>query len=253
MNIARVEIDKAAAGRKDFDAATGCQAAFAPREMPRLTYDTGAGVAPAATGRKVFPQIDGLLKEYLDFCGSFCLLVLFSPVFLIVAALVKLDSRGPVFFFQRRCGKGGREFPMLKFRTMVENAELLKKHLQNEVDGPMFKVARDPRVTRVGRYLRVLSLDELPQLLNVLRGEMSLVGPRPLAREEMGIDSTWMAVRLSVKPGLTGLWQIKARESRKFSDWVAYDLDYVANRSFLKDIKILLLTIPAVIGRRGAS
>jgi len=193
------------------------------------------------------------LKLLLDFCASLLLLVLFSPVLLVVAVLVKLDSPGPVFFSQRRCGKGGREFYMLKFRTMVENAEALKQHLRNEVDGPMFKVTSDPRVTRIGRLLRSLSLDELPQLLNVLRGEMSLVGPRPLAREEMSENSAWMKARLSVKPGMTGLWQVKGRETRKFSDWVAFDLDYVENRSLLGDVKILLLTIPAVLRRRGAS
>lgn len=193
------------------------------------------------------------LKQFVDFCGSLLLLILFSPVFLIVAVLIKLDSRGPVLFFQIRCGKGGKEFRMLKYRTMVENAEALKRHLRNEVDGPMFKVTSDPRVTRIGRHLRSLSLDELPQLVNVLRGEMSLVGPRPLAREEMSENRAWMEARLSVKPGMTGLWQVKGRESRRFRDWVAFDLDYVENRSFLGDLKILLLTVPAVMRRRGAS
>jgi len=142
---------------------------------------------------------------------------------------------------------------MLKFRTMVENAESLKRHLRNEVDGPMFKVTSDPRVTKIGRHLRSLSLDELPQLVNVLRGEMSLVGPRPLAREEMSENRAWMEARLSVKPGMTGLWQIKGRESRRFGDWVASDMDYIEHRSLLGDLKILLLTVPAVMRRRGAS
>jgi lipopolysaccharide/colanic/teichoic acid biosynthesis glycosyltransferase len=141
---------------------------------------------------------------------------------------------------------------MLKFRTMVPNAEAIKGSLKNEVDGPMFKVSQDPRVTRIGRHLRRLSLDELPQLVNVLRGEMSLVGPRPLAREEMSMNSAWMEARLNLKPGITGLWQIKARETLKFSDWVKYDMEYVERRSHLLDLKILLLTIPSVIRRRGA-
>ena len=141
---------------------------------------------------------------------------------------------------------------MLKFRTMVHDAEARKVNLKNEIDGLMFKVTRDPRVTRVGRHLRRLSLDELPQLFNVLRGEMSLVGPRPLAREEMAVNSPWVAARLSVKPGITGLWQIKARGTFKYNDWVTYDMEYVETRSLLGDLKILLLTIPAVIGRRGA-
>lgn len=202
---------------------------------------------PAVSGATQFA------RQVLDVCGSLLLLVLFSPVLLVVAVLVKLDSRGPVFFFQARCGQGGKEFLMLKYRTMVQNAEALKQHLRNEVDGPMFKVTADPRVTRVGRFLRSLSLDELPQLVNVLRGEMSLVGPRPLAREEMSENGAWMEARLSVKPGMTGLWQVKGRDTRRFSDWIAFDLEYVENRSLLGDLKILLLTIPAVIRRRGAS
>ncbi len=205
------------------------------------------------SGARVTPATAELLRQFADFCGGLALLGLFAPVFLIVAALIKLDSRGPVFFFQRRCGKGGKEFQMLKFRTMVQNAESLKRELKNEIDGPMFKVSRDPRVTRIGRYLRSLSIDELPQLVNVLQGAMSLVGPRPLARAEMSMNSAWMEARLSVKPGMTGLWQIKGRETHKFSDWVTYDMEYVATRSLLGDVKILLLTIPAVLRRRGAS
>jgi exopolysaccharide biosynthesis polyprenyl glycosylphosphotransferase len=192
-------------------------------------------------------------KRAFDFAVSLLILLIVSPLFLVLALLVKLTSRGPVFFLQKRCGEGGREFRMLKFRTMVVDAEVLKALLRNEIDGPMFKVEQDPRVTRVGKYLRRSSIDELPQLINVLRGEMSLVGPRPLAREEMGINRAWMEARLSVKPGMTGLWQVKGRETRKFSDWVAYDLEYVECRSPLLDLKILLLTIPAVLRRRGAS
>jgi lipopolysaccharide/colanic/teichoic acid biosynthesis glycosyltransferase len=192
------------------------------------------------------------VKFALDFCTSVLLLLLFSPALAVIAALVKLDSKGPALFFQKRCGLGGREFLMLKFRTMVVDAEARREGLKNEVDGPMFKLSRDPRVTRVGRYLRASSLDELPQLVNVLWGEMSLVGPRPLAREEMRTNDDWMRVRLSVRPGLTGLWQIKGRATRQFSDWVHFDTEYVQTRSLRGDLKILLLTIPAVIRRRGA-
>jgi lipopolysaccharide/colanic/teichoic acid biosynthesis glycosyltransferase len=191
-------------------------------------------------------------KAVGDACVSAALLALLSPLVLVVAALVKLDSPGPVFFYQRRCGRGGREFWMLKFRTMVAHAEALRPQLKNDHDGPMFKLLQDPRITRVGRYLRMSSLDELPQLVNVLRGEMSLVGPRPLAREEMAANAEWRQARLSVRPGMTGLWQINGRASRQFSDWVRYDMEYVAHRSFLGDLKILLRTIPAVLGRRGA-
>ncbi len=211
-----------------------------------------SGIAAEAPRGQVAPAAGEFVGQIMDFCGSLFLLGLLSPVFAVVAALVKLDSRGPVFFMQRRCGKDWNEFRMFKFRTMVLEAESLKSELRNEIDGPMFKVSRDPRVTRIGRHLRRLSLDELPQLINVLRGEMSLVGPRPLAREEMTSDSDWVEARLSVKPGITGLWQVKGRGTLKFSDWVTYDMEYVRRRSPLGDLKILLLTIPAVIRRRGA-
>ena len=141
---------------------------------------------------------------------------------------------------------------MYKFRTMVKDAELLKKELKNEMDGPMFKMRNDPRITQIGRVLRKWSFDELPQLLNVLKGEMSLVGPRPLANEEMTGDSNWKDIRLSVKPGVTGLWQIMGRSSGKFSDWVSYDIEYVQNRSLLLDLKILFLTIITVLKNTGA-
>ena len=136
---------------------------------------------------------------------------------------------------------------------MVTDAELLKRRLKNEVDGPMFKMANDPRVTKVGRILRKWSIDELPQLWNVLKGEMSLVGPRPLADEEMAGNELWKTTRLSVKPGLTGLWQITGRGSGKFSDWVLYDIEYVHNKSFFTDMKILFLTVKAVFRNKGVS
>jgi lipopolysaccharide/colanic/teichoic acid biosynthesis glycosyltransferase len=207
--------------------------------------------AVRARVREAPPAAEAVRRAF-DFTVSLVLLLLFLPVILVVAALVKLTSRGPVFFLQKRCGKDGREFRMFKFRTMVEDAEALKAHLRNETDGPMFKVEHDPRVTAIGRHLRRSSLDELPQLINVLRGEMSLVGPRPLALEEMIISRSWMDARLSVKPGMTGLWQVKGRATRRFSDWVTYDLEYLERRSPLLDLKILLMTIPAVLRRRGA-
>lgn len=144
---------------------------------------------------------------------------------------------------------------MYKFRTMVKDAEFLKKKLRNEMDGPMFKMKKDPRVTKTGRVLRKWSLDELPQLFNVLKGDMSLVGPRPLANEEMTGDNnnTWREIRLSVKPGLTGLWQIMGRSSGKFSDWVSYDIEYVQKRSLLIDLKILFFTMFTVLRNTGVS
>jgi len=191
------------------------------------------------------------LKRLLDILCSFLLLVISIPLFFIIAILIKIDSKGPVFFLQKRCGKDGREFNMYKFRTMVKDAETLKKRLKNEMDGPMFKLKNDPRITRLGRILRKLSLDELPQLLNVLKGEMSLVGPRPLADEEMVGDDIWREIRLSVRPGMTGLWQIMGRDSGKFSDWITYDTEYVQKRSLFMDIKILFLTITTVLRNKG--
>ena len=198
--------------------------------------------------------MEACLKRTSDIVCSLLFLMVFSPLFFIIAILIKIDSRGPVFFLQKRCGMDGREFNMYKFRTMVKDAEFLKKELKNEMDGPMFKMKKDPRVTQTGRVLRKWSLDELPQLLNVLKGDMSLVGPRPLANEEMAGDgnNTWREIRLSVKPGVTGLWQIMGRTSGKFSDWVSYDIEYVQKRSFLMDLKILIMTAITVLRNTGA-
>ena len=136
---------------------------------------------------------------------------------------------------------------MYKFRTMIKDAESLKKKLKSDVDGPMFKMKNDPRITSIGRFLRRWSLDELPQLFNVLKGEMSLVGPRPLSNDEMTRNNEWKETRLSVKPGVTGLWQITGKSSGKFSDWIKYDTEYVKKRSLFFDFKILSLTITAVL------
>lgn len=196
--------------------------------------------------------MEDCLKRTLDIVCSLLFLIFFSPLFLIIALLIKIDSRGPVFFLQKRCGKDGREFDMYKFRTMVKDAESLKKELKNEMDGPMFKMKNDPRVTQIGKALRKWSFDELPQFLNVLKGDMSLVGPRPLAGDEMTGDNNWKQIRLSVKPGVTGLWQIMGRASGKFSDWVSYDIEYVKKRTLLMDLKILIMTVITVIRNTGA-
>lgn len=192
-----------------------------------------------------------LIKRVLDLGLAALLTVLLLPLGLLIAAAVKLDSPGPVLYVQRRCGHGGREFPLLKFRTMVTDADRLMQELRkvNEMDGPTFKMARDPRVTRLGAWLRRTSLDELPQLLNVLAGQMSLVGPRPLKMTEMVSNAHWRDVRLSVMPGITGLWQVEGRDSRHFHHWVQLDLEYVRNRSLLFDLKILFRT--AGVLRRG--
>lgn len=150
-------------------------------------------------------KIEDCLKRMLDIVCSSFLLIFLLPLFFFIAVFIKIDSKGSVFFLQKRCGRYGKVFDMYKFRTMVKEAEFLKKRLTNEMDGPMFKMRNDPRITRIGRILRKYSLDELPQLINVFKGQMSLVGPRPLADEEMTGDDNWRKIRLSVKPGMTGV------------------------------------------------
>jgi exopolysaccharide biosynthesis polyprenyl glycosylphosphotransferase len=197
-----------------------------------------------------------LAKGVIDFFGSIALLLAASPVFLFAAIAVKVSSPGPILFRQRRAGLNGHPFMMLKFRTMVTNAEQLKQELAalNEMSGPVFKVTNDPRVTRVGRFLRKWSIDELPQLWNVFRGEMSLVGPRPLPVDEVArFDDFAHRRRLSVKPGLTCLWQVSGRNNvSDFKEWVRLDLEYIDNWSLWLDIRILLRTIPAVFSGAGA-
>ncbi|MCK4830493.1 sugar transferase [bacterium] len=197
-------------------------------------------------------MIDKKFKRLFDLVGALLGLVLLFPFFILASLLIKLDSHGPVFYSQKRCGKAGGEFGMLKFRSMVNNADELKADLQNEADGSVFKVKEDPRVTSIGSFLRRYSLDEFPQLFNVLKGEMSLVGPRPLARSEMKGDLKWQELRLTVTPGMTGLWQIKGRDNESFNDWIRYDTEYVLNRSLWLDLKILFLTLGAVLKGRGA-
>jgi exopolysaccharide biosynthesis polyprenyl glycosylphosphotransferase len=197
-----------------------------------------------------------LAKEVLDVVGAFALLVLTSPILLATALTIKLTSPGPILFRQQRSGLNGRPFTMLKFRSMVTDAEQLKQELAalNEMDGPVFKLTEDPRVTPIGRIIRRFSIDELPQLMNVLRGEMSLVGPRPLPVDEVKrFDDFAHRRRLSVKPGLTCLWQVSGRNNvRDFKDWVRLDLEYIDNWSLWLDLKILARTIPVVLVGTGA-
>ncbi|MFH0931067.1 MAG: sugar transferase [Candidatus Zixiibacteriota bacterium] len=194
-----------------------------------------------------------LAKELIDKALSFILIILLSPLFLITALLVKLSSKGPVLFKQQRVGLNGRKFTLYKFRTMVENAEQLQKTLldKNEMDGPVFKIKEDPRITKLGKFLRKTSLDELPQLFNVLLGDMSLVGPRPPLPEEVSQYDLWHRKRLCVKPGLTCLWQINGRNKINFEKWMKLDLEYIDNWSLFLDFKILLKTIPAVLFGSG--
>jgi len=197
-----------------------------------------------------------VVKQVVDFLGALFLLLILSWLFAIIAILVKLTSPGPVFFRQQRSGLNGAPFTLYKFRTMVTNAEQFKHELEamNEMSGPVFKITNDPRITPVGKWLRRYSLDELPQLYNVLRTEMSLVGPRPLPVDEVKrFDNLAHRRRLSVKPGLTCLWQISGRNQiSDFRDWVRLDLEYIDNWSLWLDLKILVRTVPAVFVGTGA-
>jgi exopolysaccharide biosynthesis polyprenyl glycosylphosphotransferase len=194
-------------------------------------------------------------KRMLDVAIAGILLVLGMPVVLGIALAIKISSGGRVLFAQTRCGLNGRRFTLYKFRTMVEGAEERRAELEhlNEMDGPVFKLRRDPRVTWLGRFLRKFSLDELPQLWNVLRGDMSLVGPRPPIPEEVAKYQRWQRRRLAMKPGLTCLWQISGRNEIDFDRWMQLDLEYIDSWSPSLDFKILLKTIPVVLSGRGAS
>jgi exopolysaccharide biosynthesis polyprenyl glycosylphosphotransferase len=195
-----------------------------------------------------------ILKRWLDLFGAVVGLVLLTPLFVVIAVAIKLESPGPVFFRQTRIGRGDGTFRIIKFRTMVANADArkpeiahLNKHARNGGDPRMFKVVRDPRVTRVGRVLRRFSLDELPQLLNVLRGVMSLVGPRPLIPDEDVYVDDWGRRRLSLRPGMTGLWQVLGRSAISFEEMVSFDYVYVTSWSLWNDCQLLLRTVPAVL------
>ncbi len=192
-------------------------------------------------------------KKTVDLLGSFFGLLILSPVFLVISLAVKVNSSGPVFFKQLRGGIGGEPFYLYKFRTMVDNAESMRDNLLafNERSGPVFKMTADPRITGVGKILRKWSLDELPQLINVFRGDMSLVGPRPLPIPEEKAMNQWHRIRRMVKPGITCLWQISDRNEMEFDDWIRLDIRYVKNYSLWMDIKILLLTIPVVLYKKN--
>ncbi|HLI61664.1 MAG TPA: sugar transferase [Solirubrobacteraceae bacterium] len=194
-----------------------------------------------------------LLKRSVDLVITSSALILLGPLFLIIMIAIKLDSKGPVFFKQPRIGQRGETFWMLKFRSMVPDAEARKAELRalNEAEGGLFKIARDPRMTRVGRIIRKTSLDELPQLINVLRGDMALVGPRPLVPDEDALIEGWQRRRLAVKPGMTGLWQIFGSARIPMHEMVKIDYIYGANWSLWLDLRILLRTVPYVLSRRG--
>jgi exopolysaccharide biosynthesis polyprenyl glycosylphosphotransferase len=195
-----------------------------------------------------------IAKRLFDVVFAFLGLLLASPLCIVVVVLIWATSPGPVIYRQTRLGRGGRPFTCLKFRSMVRDADAHKMHLlvQNEVTGPVFKLRRDPRVTPLGRWLRKLSIDELPQLLNVLAGDMSIVGPRPPLPTEVEHYTPEQRRRLAVKPGLTCLWQVSGRSLLDFEEWVRLDLEYIARRTFWFDLVLVVRTIPAVLFARGA-
>ncbi|MEM6560809.1 MAG: sugar transferase [Planctomycetota bacterium] len=193
-------------------------------------------------------------KRAIDIAAAGGALLVAGPVMVLVALGIKFTSPGPIFFLQKRSGLGGVPFKIYKFRTMVVDAEAQKAALRaiSEQDGPAFKLTHDPRITKFGRFLRVTSLDELPQLFNILKGDMSLVGPRPLPVDEQAGCSRWQAARLDVAPGLTCIWQVEGRSRVSFDEWMRMDLRYLRRRTPLRDVRIILSTIPAVLLRRGS-
>jgi exopolysaccharide biosynthesis polyprenyl glycosylphosphotransferase len=212
-------------------------------EFPLLTFSTGPQ-----------DELQLLAKRFADTALATLLLILLSPLMLAVAVLVAFTSAGPILYRQIRCGLGGRRFTLLKFRSMVQNAEELRADMEhlNEADGPVFKIADDPRVTPIGRWLRRTSLDELPQLWNILRGDMSFVGPRPPIPAEVDKYESWQRRRLRMRPGLTCLWALEGRSQLNFDRWMQLDLSYIDRWSLWLDAQIFLKTIPHVLFGRGA-
>lgn len=195
-----------------------------------------------------------IIKRLVDIVGAFIGIIILSPLLIIVAIRIKLDSKGSAIFSQVRVGYKGKEFKIYKFRTMVEDAEELKKGLENknEMTGPMFKIKDDPRITKIGKIIRKTSIDELPQLLNILRGDMSIVGPRPSLPSEVKGFNTWMLKRFEVKPGLTCYWQVSGRNNITFNDWMKLDIKYVEERNLFIDIKLILKTALLLLGDKNA-
>lgn len=206
--------------------------------------------------REIFRRKTGYrtVKRLFDIVASLLGMIILSPLFLITAVAIKMEDRGPVFFVQERNGINGRVFRMYKFRSMCTDAEKLHQSLleKNELDGPAFKMKNDPRLTKVGKVLRRTSIDELPQLLNILKGEMSVVGPRPLPTYETAQCNAYQRQRMLVKPGLTCYWQCSGRNDIPFDEWVELDLKYIREESILTDIRIIFKTFGSVIGGSGA-
>lgn len=194
-----------------------------------------------------------IVKRIIDFLGAILGIIILSPLLLIVALVIKIESEGSSIFLQKRVGKNGKEFKMYKFRSMVINAEELKDELKdkNEMSEPMFKIREDPRVTKVGRFIRKTSIDELPQLFNVLKGEMSLVGPRPSLTNEVDQFTEYQKQRLIVKPGLTCYWQVYGRNNIDFEEWMDMDIKYMKERNIWIDIKLILKTVCVLFGNKA--
>jgi lipopolysaccharide/colanic/teichoic acid biosynthesis glycosyltransferase len=228
------------------------QATIEPAAEDRIAF--APALLNVALAKRTWYSYETTLKRVIDIALTVAVLVATIPLWLAIAVVIKLDSPGPVLFVQERVGRGGVRFPMLKFRSMYADAERRFEEVRalNEVSGPVFKLRRDPRITRVGRFLRRSSLDELPQLINVLQGHMSLVGPRPPIPDEVDHYRPSDLIRLTVKPGLTCWWQIRGRSECDFDTWMRYDQTYVAGLSLLTDVRILLGTIRAVIRGGGA-
>jgi lipopolysaccharide/colanic/teichoic acid biosynthesis glycosyltransferase len=209
---------------------------------------------PVLAIEPLFAQGATFWKRAIDVVGAGVVLVALLPLMALVAAAMKVVTPGPLIFKQKRCGLGGKQFVMYKFRTMIADAEKKRDELLllNEADGPVFKIKDDPRITSLGKILRRTSIDELPQLWNVLKGNMSLVGPRPLPPEEIVLCDRWQRRRLEVTPGITCIWQVTGRSQTSFEDWVRADIRYISRRSLWTDLLLLLKTIPAVLVGKGA-
>jgi exopolysaccharide biosynthesis polyprenyl glycosylphosphotransferase len=266
QNIDRVIIAFSSAGHEELlGAIRSCRdAGIAVDVVPRLfefldgvrSLDQIGGLPLLSIGVPVLSSSMVAAKRVLDILGSIGLIILFSPVMLATAIAIKVDSKGPIFFHQARAGRRNRSFKLIKFRSMYLDAEERKAEydrMNESEDGVMFKIREDPRVTRVGRVIRRFSIDELPQLFNVLKGDMSLVGPRPLIfREAEALEERWHLRRSELRPGITGPWQVYGRSQSPFQEMVRFDYQYVAGWSLARDIELLLETLPAVLSGRGA-
>jgi exopolysaccharide biosynthesis polyprenyl glycosylphosphotransferase len=266
QNIDRVIIAFSRAGHEELlEAIRSCRdAGIAVDVVPRLfefldgvrSLDQIGGLPLLSIGVPVLGSSMVAAKRALDVVGSVALIVLFSPVMLVTAVAIKLNSKGPIFFHQARAGRRNRSFNLIKFRSMYVDAEQRKAdfdRMNESEDGVMFKIREDPRVTRVGRVIRRFSIDELPQLFNVLRGDMSLVGPRPLIFPEAeALEERWHLRRNELRPGITGPWQVYGRSQSPFQEMVRFDYQYVAGWSLARDVELLLETLPAVLSGRGA-